>query len=185
MNSKLLNIIILTFCLLSCTGDPTNTTRKSSDTLQIKYSEYSRTRFEGFKYLTLIKTEKSDTIIFDYYDSSGVEFYDRLVILKKNQNQFELLSYMDLVHVKDYLVFDSLLYLKYEIKNPHMDGDGGVLINPIFGDFGGYSYTWENRGFLKQWGNIEFPDTLHKVLMTDSISWPYYYMYGEGKNKEN
>jgi len=169
----------------SCTSNSGQRSKNSSDTLLLKYSEYSRKKLDGFSYRTLIKTETADSVIFEYYDSSGTELYDRLVLLKTPDNKFGLdVHDYFFIHVKDYLVFDSLLLLKYELKNPIIDGDGGKLISPTYGDFGGFSYTWGNSGFLKQWGNTEFPDTLHKVLMADSISWPHYYFYGDGRNRK-
>ena len=89
-----------------------------------------------------------------------------------------------LIQVKNYKVFDSLLFSKFEIKDPFIDGDGGYLISETYGDFGGYCYTWGNSGFLKQWGTLEFPDSLHQVLMPDSISFPHYYYYGEGRGRK-
>ena len=180
------------YCLLffvavsfqSCNSKSNTDNKATADTLLLKFTEYDRNKFDRYVYRTLIKSEKSYTIVFEYYDSSGIELHDRFVILKNSRNELDLISHNHLIQVKNYKVFDSLLFSKFEIKDPFIDGDGGYLISETYGDFGGYCYTWGNSGFLKQWGTLEFPDSLHQVLMTDSISFPHYYYYGEGRGRK-
>ncbi len=143
------------------------------DTIRIESSYYRREKLIRFDFETVIQKVKGDTTIFSYYDSSGKDFTNDLILIKIDQQKFKVHNQKDSdwVYVKDYVLFDSLQVAKYEIENPAMDGDRGYLISPKYGRLG--SYSWESQIFLKKWGDIIFQDTLHSMLRTDSLAFPY------------
>jgi hypothetical protein len=117
-----------------------------------------------------------DSIIYDYYDSLGNTLLNSYVLYNKPDQLELIVAYPNgdwgysVELVANYYAFDSLQFLKFQILNPQLDGDGAIVVSPELGVVGNYSYSWGIQNILTKWGEQKPASQIVEILKHDKFS---------------
>lgn len=173
---QIIFITAVAISLMNCTTKNPQTVIERTDTVTVEFSEYmfKNGPFRLHKQV-LIKQVTKDSTNYTYYDSLGTTrlmsyslIEDNGKIEIKTNHSGEWGNSLGLVYKNT--VLDSLQFLKFQILNPPLDGDGAIVIYPEFGIVGRYSYTWGISEILTKWGDQKITSQFVDILNEDRFS---------------